>query len=68
MFWIWRCFRSLKNVVGILDMDGFTIEKEFYCKELGIFKVGDVVARTYFFDLGIAGLIFVQRIESRVSM
>ena len=39
---------SLSDVVGIIDMDGFTIEKEFYCKELGIFKVGDLAARSYF--------------------
>ena len=44
---------NLSDVVGIIDMDGFTIEKKFYCKELGIFKMGDLAARSYFFDLGI---------------
>ena len=44
---------SLSDVVGIIDMDGFTIEKEFYCKELGILKVGDMAAHSYFFDIGI---------------
>ena len=44
---------SLSDVAGIIDMDGFSIEKEFYCKELGMFKVGDLAARSYFFDLGI---------------
>ena len=44
---------SLSDVVGIIDMDGFTIEKEFYCKELGILKVGDFAAHSYFFDIGV---------------
>ena len=38
----------LSEVFGILDLDGFTIEKKFYCKELSIIKVGDVAARSYF--------------------
>ena len=45
-------FSTLKDVVGVMDMDGFTISKKFYCKELGLIKVGDVAAKTYFFDLG----------------
>ena len=36
---------SLSDVVGIIDMDGFTIEKEFYCK--------DFAAHSYFFDIGV---------------
>ena len=44
---------SLSDVTGIIDMDGFSIGKEFYCKELGMLKVGDVAARSVFFDLGI---------------
>ena len=46
-------FSPLKDVVTVMDMDGFVINKKFYCKELGLLKVGDVVARSYFFDLGI---------------
>ena len=34
---------SLSDVVGIIDMDGFTIEKEFYCK--------DFAAHSYFLIL-----------------
>ena len=34
-------------------MDGFPVEKKFYCKELGILKIGDDNARSYFFDLEI---------------
>ena len=28
------------------------VNKRFYCKELGLLKVGDVAARSYFFDIG----------------
>ena len=43
----------MNNIVGIIDMDGFLIRKKFYCKELGILKVGNDNAKSYFFDLGI---------------
>jgi hypothetical protein len=43
----------LGNVMGILDMDGFYIGGQFFCKELGMWKVGDVYARSYLFDSGI---------------
>ena len=42
---------SLSDVVAILDMDGFLINKKFLCKELGIIRVGDAAARSYFFDI-----------------
>ena len=45
-------FSPLKDVVTVMDMDGFVINKKFYCKELGLLKVGDVAARSYFFDIG----------------
>ena len=35
-----------------MDMDGFVINKKFYGKELGLLKVGDVAARSHFFDIG----------------
>ena len=41
------------NIVGIIDMDGFMINKKYYCKELGLLNVGDVAAQSYFFDLGV---------------
>lgn len=44
---------SLENVIGIFDMDGFEINKKFYCKELGILRVGDIYAKSYFFDIGL---------------
>ena len=43
----------MNNVVGIIDMDGFTVAKKFYCKELGVLKVGEDVGNSYLFDLGI---------------
>ena len=45
-------FSTLNEVVGVMDMDGFVINKRFYCKELGLVKVGDVAAQSYFFDIG----------------
>ena len=39
-----------KQIIGIIDMDGFLIHKKFLCEELGIPKVGDVSAKSYFFD------------------
>ena len=45
---------QLSDVVGILDMDGFMINKRFRCKELGLLKVGDASARSVFFDIGIS--------------
>ena len=43
----------MSDIVGIMDMDGFVIEKKFFCKELGLLKVGNNMVRSYFFDLGI---------------
>ena len=34
-------------------MDGFTIEKRFLCKELGLLKVGEDTASSFFFDIGV---------------
>ena len=45
-------FSPLDNVVAIMDMDGFTMNKKFHCKELALIKVGDVAAKSYFFDIG----------------
>ena len=44
---------SLSDVVAIFDMDGFLINKKFFCKELGIIRVGDVAAQSYFFNIGV---------------
>ncbi len=44
---------ELERVVGIIDMDGFSVRKKFFCKELGIWRLGDVYASSYFFDTGL---------------
>ena len=41
----------MNEIVGIIDMDGFTVGKNFYCKELGTLKVGEDVGCSYLFDL-----------------
>ena len=46
-------FSTLNNVVAVMDMDGFMVEKRFYCKELGILKIGNIAAQSYFFDIGL---------------
>ena len=43
----------MNNIVGILDLDRFTINKKFLCRELGIIKVGQETATSYDFDIGI---------------
>ena len=43
----------MENIVAILDLDGFHINKKFYCKEAGISEVGQDVANSFFFDIGI---------------
>ena len=50
---VFEATASLSDVVGIIDMDGFLINRKFYCKELGILKVGDLTAHSYFFDIGL---------------
>ena len=34
-------------------MDGFVISKTFYCKKLGVLKVGEDEGDFYIFDIGI---------------
>jgi hypothetical protein len=40
----------MEDILGIVDMDGFMVEKRFYCKELGVWKVGETYAKSYMFD------------------
>jgi hypothetical protein len=44
---------TLGNVMGILDMDGFCVGGRFLCKELGMWRVGNIYAESYFFDIGV---------------
>ena len=43
----------LSDVAGIIDMDGFMVNGKFYCKELGIIKIGEASARSIFFYTGL---------------
>jgi hypothetical protein len=38
--------------MGILDMDGFCVGGQFLCKELGMWKIGNIYAESHFFDIG----------------
>ena len=43
----------MEQTVGVIDMDGFVINKTFYCKELGVLKVGIDEGDSYLFHIGI---------------
>ena len=45
--------QRLNDIVAVMDMDGFTVNKKFDCKEMGLLKVGDIAARSFFFDIGL---------------
>ena len=45
--------QQLSNIVANMDMDRFTINTKFYCKELALLKVGYVAAKSFFFDFGL---------------
>jgi hypothetical protein len=34
----------MDNITGVIDMDGFTINKIFYCKELACIREGQTYA------------------------
>ncbi len=43
----------MESITGIMDMDGFVLEKVFHCKELGCIKQGQTYATSTLFDLGL---------------
>jgi hypothetical protein len=43
----------LLDIAAIIDMDGFSVNGKFLCKELGFLKVGDTTAQSFFFDIGL---------------
>ena len=45
----------MDHIIAIIDMDGFPVQNNFLCKELGILKVGEQQARSFFFDIGFHG-------------
>ena len=48
---------QLSNVVGIVDMDGFEVKRQFLCKKLGLIKLGEGVGRSVFSILVSGGII-----------
>ena len=46
----------MNSIVGIVDMDGFTVARQFRCRELGVIEVDKDVAKSYLFDIGIRWL------------
>ena len=38
------------NVIGILDLDGFFVQKTFFCRELGIIRHGDTYGTSFHFN------------------
>ena len=49
----YHSYTTMEKEVGILDMDGYTVERKFYCKQLGMLKVGDAYVKSIFFDTGL---------------
>jgi hypothetical protein len=45
--------RHLTDVIAIIDMDGFFVNKKFFCRELGVLKVGNAAAESFFFDFSL---------------
>ena len=43
----------MEKIAGVIDMDGFVLDKTFYCKELGVLKLGEDEGRSFFFDIGV---------------
>ena len=43
----------MNNIVGILDMDGFKVNKTFYCRELGLINVDEDTGTSYHFNTGL---------------
>ena len=38
------------NIVGIIDLDGFCIQKTFFCRELGLITHGDTYGTSFHFN------------------
>ena len=43
----------VQDIAAIIDMDGFSVNGKFLCKELGFLSVGDATAQSFFFDTGL---------------
>jgi hypothetical protein len=42
---------KVSEIVAIIDMDGCHIQDKFLWKEMGLLKVGDNEAKSFFFDI-----------------
>ena len=45
---------NMNNIGGIIDMDGFTVNKTFYCKEIGMLDINNEIAVSYHFKMPFA--------------
>jgi hypothetical protein len=43
----------MENVIGIIDMGDYQINKKFFWKDLGALKIGGISASSIFFDIGV---------------
>ena len=39
---------KVSEIVAVIDMDGYQIQNKFLCKEMGLLKVGDTEAKSFF--------------------
>ena len=60
--------QRLNDIVAVMDMDGLTVNKKFYCKEMGLLKVGDIAARSFFLTSVYAGNVFRRKTEDCAIM
>jgi hypothetical protein len=44
---------KVSEIVAVIDMDGYQIQNKFLCKEMGLLKVGDTEAKSFFFDINL---------------
>jgi hypothetical protein len=42
---------KVSELVAIIDMDWYHIQDKFLCKEMGLLKIGDTEANSFFFDI-----------------
>ena len=53
----------MNSIVGIIDVDGFTIQKKWHCKELGTLRVCEYVTTSYFFNIGVRWSDLCEKIK-----
>ena len=58
----------MENIVGLINMDGFRIQKQFLCKELGLLKVGEDTASSTVLTLGSGGATSMKKMLDHADM